>query len=404
MNVAVVGGGAAGFFSAITCAESSPQARVTIFERGERVLAKVKISGGGRCNVTHACFEPKQLIHYYPRGGMALLGPFHDFQPSDTMDWFESRGVKLKTEEDGRVFPVTDQSQTVIDCLVEAARKAKVEVQTGAAIKSIEKTDKGFVLSFADGTSRVFDRLLLATGSNADGYRWVKSLGHQLESPVPSLFTFTITDPRLKGLSGISVPDGRVKLKGKKLEQRGPLLITHWGLSGPAILKLSAWGARILNGLNYQAELEVSWLPEMKSEELAKKFQETKAEHSRKLVLNQPAVDVPQRLWEKLAKAAGVGDDLRWSDITKAHLGRLAEELLSGVYKMTGRSAFKEEFVTCGGVKLNEVDFSTMESKVCPGLYLAGEILDIDALTGGFNFQNAWTTGWIAGKSLAEGV
>lgn len=397
----MVGGGAAGFFAAIACAESNPNSRVTIFERGERVLAKVKISGGGRCNVTHSCFEPKQLIHYYPRGGMALLGPFHNFQPADTMDWFESRGVELKTEEDGRVFPVSDQSQTIIDCLLEAASKAKVEVQTGAAIKSVEKNEKGFVLIFKDGTSRVFDRLLLATGSNADGHRWVQSLGHKLEPPVPSLFTFTIADPRLKGLSGISVPDGRVKLKGKKLEQRGPLLITHWGLSGPAVLKLSAWGARILNGANYQAELEVSWLPETKPDELNAKFQEARSAHARKLVLNQSAVDIPQRLWEKLARAAGVSDELRWSDITKANLNRLAEELLCGVYKMTGKSAFKEEFVTCGGVKLNEVDFSSMESKVCPGLYLAGEILDIDALTGGFNFQNAWTTGWIAGKALA---
>ncbi|MBK8870130.1 MAG: aminoacetone oxidase family FAD-binding enzyme [Elusimicrobia bacterium] len=395
----VVGGGAAGFFAAVTAAEAG--ASVVLLERGREVLAKVRISGGGRCNVTNACFEPKQLVRHYPRGGRELLGPFHHFQSRDTMAWFRKRGVDLKIESDGRVFPVSDQSQTIIDALRRAARKANVQVQTGVALAEINRDADGFCAKQGDALWRG-ERLLLATGSGAQGYVWARQFGHSIVPPVPSLFTFAISDPRLNGLSGIAVENAELTLLEQDKSQSGPLLVTHWGLSGPAVLKLSAWGARELSAGGYKATLQVNWLG-LPSEDVLRRLSEMRTVAARNSLGARMAFPLPQRLWERLLGAAGVGEGRRWADLTAVESGRLAGELTAGRFAISGKGAFKEEFVTAGGVSLNEVNFSTMESRLCPGLHFAGEILDIDGVTGGFNFQSAWTTGWLAGRALAKG-
>ncbi|MBP9127934.1 MAG: NAD(P)/FAD-dependent oxidoreductase [Elusimicrobia bacterium] len=395
----VVGGGAAGFFAAVTAAEAG--ASVVLLERGREVLAKVRISGGGRCNVTNACFEPKQLVRHYPRGGRELLGPFHHFQSRDTMAWFRKRGVDLKIESDGRVFPVSDQSQTIIDALRRAARKANVQVQTGVALAEINRDADGFCAKQGDALWRG-ERLLLATGSGAQGYVWARQFGHSIVPPVPSLFTFAISDPRLNGLSGIAVENAELTLLEQDKSQSGPLLVTHWGLSGPAVLKLSAWGARELSARGYKATLQVNWLG-LPSEDVLRRLSEMRTVAARNSLGARMAFPLPQRLWERLLGAAGVGEGRRWADLTAVESGRLAGELTAGRFAISGKGAFKEEFVTAGGVSLNEVNFSTMESRLCPGLHFAGEILDIDGVTGGFNFQSAWTTGWLAGRALAKG-
>ena len=400
-QVIVLGGGAAGFFAAIACAETNPRSRVVILEKSRALLAKVRLSGGGRCNVTHACFEPSALIQNYPRGGRELRGPFTRFQPRDTVDWFARHGVRLKTEADGRLFPVTDRSETIVDCLIETARRAGVEIRTEAAIASIERSESRFMINFKAAETLIGDRILLATGSNPQGYAWAAKLGHTLEPPVPSLFTFTLDDARLIDLAGISVEKIQVQLEGTHLEQTGPLLITHWGLSGPAILKLSAWGARALHDRHYHATLLINWLPDYDASELQRKLATLKAEHPRQLVAATSPLSLPLRLWKRLVAASGIGVDRRWADVSKPQLSALTNELSRGAYAIQGKGVFKEEFVTCGGVRLDEVNFKTMESRRCPGLYFAGEILDIDGLTGGFNFQSAWTTGWIAGRAMS---
>lgn len=395
--VVVVGGGAAGFFAAITCAVTHPRVRVTLLEKSARPLSKVRISGGGRCNVTHACFDPAVLTQSYPRGGKALRGPFSRFQPRDTIEWFAAHGVRLKTEPDGRIFPVTDSSETIVDCLIHAATAAGVEIRTDAGVVSIER---GFTIELKTGERLTCDRLLLATGSTRKGYEWAVSLGHTIEPPVPSLFTFTVSDPRLADLSGISVANAHVRLAGTRLEQTGPVLITHWGLSGPAVLKLSAWGARLLHERNYHTDLIVNWLPGLRPDELRRRLAEAKTDHARQSIASHAPFELPQRLWKRLVAAAGIGEDQRWADVSKPQSSRLADELWQGRYVLEGKGVFKDEFVTCGGIRLDEVSFKTMESRVCPGLYFAGEILDIDGITGGFNFQSAWTTGWIAGQAI----
>ena len=400
-QITVVGGGAAGFFAAIACAEANPKAHVVILERSSQLLGKVRISGGGRCNVTHHLFEPALLIQNYPRGGRALRGPLSRFGPRETLAWFAARGVELKAESDGRMFPVTNRSETVVDCLIHAATTAGVEIRTRAAATLIAKEQESFVVTLVTGERLTADRLLLATGSNAQAYTWAKALGHTIEPPAPSLFTFNITDPRLDGLAGISVPQAHLRIEGTKLEQRGPLLITHWGLSGPAVLKLSAWGARILQERQYQATLIVNWLGDIHAEEVAQILFAFKASEARKTVVASSPVGLSQRLWRSLVDAAGIPEDKRWADLSKAELNRLVDQLSRGRYQITGKGIFKEEFVTCGGVHLDEVNFKTMESRVCPGLYFAGEILDIDGVTGGFNFQSAWATGWLAGNAMA---
>lgn len=398
-SVVVVGGGAAGYFAAIAAAEAG--ASVTLLERGRAVLAKVKISGGGRCNVTNACFEPKQLIHHYPRGGRELLGPFHHFQPRDTMAWFRGRGVDLKIEPDGRVFPTSDQSQTIIDALSCAAHKAGVCLKTGAASLELERDPDGFRVKQGEALWRG-DRLILATGSGAQGYAWARQFGHSIVPPVPSLFTFTVNDARLKGLAGVAVQDAGLSIEGSALRQSGPLLITHWGLSGPAVLKLSAWGARVLNERGYKAMLRINWLG-LKREECFRQLVTMRNTSPRKSVTARWPSPLPERLWERLVRGAKVVTDRRWADLTTMEAERLADEVTQGRFAISGKGAFKEEFVTAGGVPLNEVNFSTMESRLCPNLHFAGEILDIDGVTGGFNFQSAWTTGWLAGRAIARG-
>jgi hypothetical protein len=405
LKLIVIGGGAAGFFGAIAAATHNPQLQVIVLEASRQPLAKVLISGGGRCNVTHHCFDVDRLIQYYPRGGKALRGAFARFQPKDTVEWFTSRGVKLKTEADGRMFPITDRSKTIADCLLHAAKTAGIRLETGVSVKTVKKETEEFLVTLKTGEILRSDRLLLATGSNPSGYRWARELGHSIEPPIPSLFTFNIRDPRLQDLAGISVESARVKLldTGKqKLEQTAPLLITHWGLSGPSVLKLSAWGARILSENNYRMKLQVNWLPEYNPETLNRDLLDFKEQNPKKKVIAYCPVKLPKRLWQRYIEIHDIGEDKVWAETNKKELNELVIDLTQGILEIKGKGVFKEEFVTCGGVNLKEVDFKTMESKIVPKLHFAGEILDIDGVTGGFNFQSAWTTGWLAGRASAE--
>ncbi|OHE80552.1 MAG: flavoprotein [Verrucomicrobia bacterium GWF2_62_7] len=405
-RVIVVGGGAAGVFAAITCAEAMPDADVTVLEKGPEFLAKVRISGGGRCNVTHACFEPRELAERYPRGGRALIGPFKRFQPRDTIAWFEARGVTLKTESDGRMFPVSNDSQTIVDCLLRAAKAAGVRLLARQGVERVtRRAEGGFQLTLSNGDALLCDRLLLATGGcrTAAAGDLAASLGHTLEPPVPSLFTFHIETPWLRDLAGIAIESAEASVPGTRLRERGALLATHWGLSGPAILRLSAWGARVLHGLDYRFPLHVNWLPHLGAEAVTATLQLRRSEQPARRVVNTPIPPLPARLWEALALAAGVAADTRWAVLTRAAQHRLVQQLIRTELPVTGKSMNKDEFVTCGGVRLGEVNFKTMESRICPGLYFAGELLDIDGITGGFNFQAAWTTGWIAGRAMAGG-
>ena len=403
-DVIVVGGGPAGFFAAIRCAELNPKINVLIIEKASQTLGKVIISGGGRCNVTHACFEPAQLITYYPRGGTELRGAFSRFQPKDTVEWFESRAVKLKTEADGRMFPVTDDSNTIADCLRESAREAGVQVELRTSLLKVEKGSRGGfrleVRSEANVQSLQTKKLLIATGSDRKTLEIIQSLGHTVIEPVPSLFTFNIKDKRIHGLSGVSVE--HVTLKMDSISTRGALLITHWGLSGPAALRLSAWGARELFEKKYHAKLIVNWLDEYSFDKALDILQRNKdwQENTRKKVASTPAFSqIPLRLWKQLVHFIG---EKNWGDVSKAELRKIAQELTVSEFEVQGKGQFKDEFVTCGGVSLKEVDFKTMQSRVVENLYFAGEVLDIDGITGGFNFQSSWSTGWLAGNALSE--
>jgi len=402
-RIIVAGGGAAGFFAAITAAEKGGQ--VILLEKTPQFLSKVRISGGGRCNVTHAAFEPREFTKRYPRGNRELIGPFHSFQASDTVAWFKSRGVELKAEPDGRMFPATDSSQTIIDCLMHSARDAGVKLRPNAGVERVDRrVEGGFDVSLAGGETLSCDRLLLATGgcrSEALGQLAV-SLGHTLEPPVPSLFTFQIDAPWLQALAGVSVEDAIVSVPQTSLKERGPLLVTHWGLSGPVILRLSAWGARHLSSVDYKFPLLVNWLPQFNAEQLKREFQMRRQSQGAKLVVNAPIAPLTARLWEALVFAAGFTGESRWASLSKGYQQNLLAQLAGTELVVSGKSLNKDEFVTCGGVRLSEVNFKTMESRVCPGLHFAGELLDIDGITGGFNFQAAWTTGWIAGKAMAR--
>ena len=405
LRILIVGGGAAGFFAAIHAAEAAPGARVCLYEATAHPLAKVRVSGGGRCNVTHACPEPRELVKRYPRGGRELLGPFTRFGPRDTIAWFEVRGVTLKTEADGRMFPDTDDSATIIAALRTAADRAGVRLFTSMGVRSLARAPggAGFDVIFTDDSAATFDRVLLATGGNkgSAGLAIAAALGHAIEPPVPSLFTFHIADPRLVGLEGVSVPDAATSVPDAKLAERGPLLVTHWGLSGPAILKLSAWGARDLAARDYRFPLLVSWT----GETLAKTTETLTAwrlANPRKQITTLNPFALPSRLWERLVAAVpGLAPDAQWAGVSKENLQRLAARIAASEFAVEGKSLNKEEFVTCGGIRLREVDFKTMESRLVPGLHFAGEMLDIDGVTGGFNFQAAWTTGWTAGRALA---
>ena len=411
-RVVIVGGGAAGFFAAITCAHAAPGTEVLVLERGPEFLAKVRISGGGRCNVTHACFDARDFTTRFPRGEQALIAPFQRFQARDTVEWFERRGVKLKTENDGRMFPITDSSRTIIDCLLREARAAGVRLELNANVERVMRVQNGFEVVLAKRGSQcavpeagapIFcDRLLLATGGcrAAVAGQLAVSLGHTLERPVPSLFTFHIETHWLRGLAGVSVPDAEVSVPETDLRERGAVLATHWGLSGPAILRLSAWGARALHGTNYQFPLCVNWLPNLNAESLTAAIQAQRNTNAAKLLVNTPIGKLPARLWEQLVLAAGIGPDTRWAALSRTAQHKLVQQLQRTEFQVVGKSLNKDEFVTCGGVRLSEVNFKTMESRICPGLHFAGELLDIDGITGGFNFQAAWTTGWIAGKAM----
>lgn len=397
----VVGGGAAGFFGAIACAEASPDVEVAILEKGPEFLQKVRISGGGRCNVTHACFDPRELTRRYPRGEREMIGPYHVFQARHTVEWFQNRGVMLKTEPDGRMFPITDSSQTIIDCLKQSARAAGVELRANTGVKAIRKTNDGFEVALSDGANLRADAVLLATGgcrTPALGGLAV-SLGHTLEPPVPSLFTFQIEAAWVRSLAGLSVSQAEASVPGTKLRERGPVLFTHWGLSGPAILRLSAWGARELAARDYCFELQVNWAPAVREEQVRAEFDTRARQQGAKTIGNTPLFGLPSRLWEQLA---GAEAQRRWSELSKAGRHDLVQRISKTELQVSGKSLNKDEFVTCGGVRLSEVNFKTMESKVCPGLYFAGELLDIDGITGGYNFQAAWTTGWIAGRAIAS--
>jgi predicted Rossmann fold flavoprotein len=405
VQIAIIGGGAAGFFAAIACARANPENEISIFERGSEFLAKVRISGGGRCNVTHACFDPRTLSEHYPRGARALISPLHRFSPSDTVAWFETHGVRLKTEPDGRMFPVTDSSRTIIDCLLSEATAAGVRLFPRKGIEQARISGQNtFELSLSNAEIIKCNRLLLATGGSRSvaGAQIARSLGHTIVPPVPSLFSLHVSTPRLRLLPGVSIQDVEISVPGARLRERGPMLITHNGVSGPAILRLSAWGARVLHGLDYRFVLRVNWLPDFTGEAIRAQLQSLRQSNPNRHVINSPLSPLPARLWEQLALAAGIDRETRWTTLSRAKAHELAQILTRTELEVNGKSLNKDEFVTCGGVSLRGINFKTMESRITPGLYFAGELLDVDGLTGGFNFQAAWTTGWIAGHAMAD--
>ena len=397
-DIIIVGGGAAGFFTAINIVEKNPKTKVAILERGNEVLTKVRVSGGGRCNVTHACFEPNELVKFYPRGEKELRGPFHQFCSGDTVEWFSNHGVELKIEEDGRMFPVSNSSQTIIDCFLESAQKLGITILTGQSVQSIFKKENLWKIE-TPTENYIAEKLILATGSNPKIWEMLQTFGHGIVNPVPSLFTFNIKDSRIKELPGVSAQVS-IKVKDTKLTSTGPLLITHWGMSGPAILKLSAWGARILFDKNYQFTIFVNWLNDIETEECEKILKDLKQEHAKKAVSKKSPFEFPNRLWESLVLASTISEETKWADLTKIQLQNLVQQLTNSSFQVNGKSTFKEEFVTAGGINLKEINFKTMESKLHQNLYFAGEIVNIDAVTGGFNFQNAWTSGFILANSL----
>jgi predicted Rossmann fold flavoprotein len=402
-DVIVIGGGAAGFFTAINAAERNKSLKIAILERGRDVLQKVKVSGGGRCNVTHACFEPENLVKFYPRGENDLLEPFRQFNPSHTVEWFESRGVKIKKEADGRMFPESNTSQSIIDCLMGAARHLKIEVLTNTRVENLDFLNPNWELSVAGNRTLFAKKLMIATGSDTAVWNLLEKLNINIISPVPSLFTFNIKDERLTDLMGLSVPNAMCKIKNtNKNITSGPLLITHWGLSGPAILKLSAWAAQELNRVNYKFTLIVNWLNISDLEKVKKHLHEQINAQPKKNVVLNAEFGVPIRLWKSLCKAAQIGEFQKWAETGKKHIQRLTEQLTVCEFEVNGKSTFKEEFVTAGGVDLSEFDFETFSLKKYPSLYMAGEVLNIDAITGGFNFQAAWTGGWLAAKGLTK--
>ncbi|HRG19260.1 MAG TPA: NAD(P)/FAD-dependent oxidoreductase [Flavobacterium lutivivi] len=408
-DIIIVGGGAAGFFTAINIVEKNPKFKVAILERGKEVLSKVRVSGGGRCNVTHACFEPNELVKFYPRGEKELRGPFHQFCSGDTIEWFARHGVELKIEDDGRMFPVTNSSQTIIDCFLKATQELGIKILTEQSVQSIFEKN-GFWKVETQSEHYLVEKLILATGSNPKIWEMLQNFGHAIVSPVPSLFTFNIKDTRIKELPGVTA-NVSVKVKDTKLNSSGPLLITHWGMSGPAILKLSAWGARILHDKNYQFTIYVNWLNDVDTEDAEKILKELKQEQAKKAVSKKSPFEFPNRLWESLVLAAGIDADssdskqakqTKWADVSKIQLQNLAHQLTNASFQVNGKSTFKEEFVTAGGIDLKEINFKTMESKLHQNLYFAGEIVNIDAITGGFNFQNAWTSGFIVASAITN--
>jgi predicted Rossmann fold flavoprotein len=408
-RLVVIGGGAAGFFCAINAARLNPSLKVIILEKSNKLLSKVKVSGGGRCNVTHACYSIADMIKKYPRGSAFLKKAFHHFFTNDTVAWFKERGVLLKTESDGRMFPVTDNAQTIIDCLLKEADKHGVEILRNKEVKQLNM-GKQFQLHFDDGTMLDADYVCIASGGYPKivQYGWLKKATQHIEEPVPSLFTFNLPAGQagmpgnpVTALMGVSVERVCVKIAGSKLSEEGPLLITHWGMSGPAILKLSAWGARELAGKNYNFSILINWIPDFNENSLREKIQKLRFELASQKMINRNPFILPYRLWEFILLQSGIKENLRWADLPAKEQNKLVKNLCANEYTVKGKTTCKEEFVTAGGIQLNEIDFNTMQSKKHPGLFFAGEVINIDGITGGYNFQNAWTTGWIAAKAIA---
>lgn len=401
MNIAVIGGGAAGFFSAIHAKEIFPHATVQIFEKTQKLLSKVKISGGGRCNVTNACNTISELCKAYPRGGKELKKAFQIFNTAHARSWFEQHGVPLVAEDDGRVFPVSNNSQSIIDCLLNETKRLNIKIRLGTGIKSIRLEDQKLTLRFTNEEipSLHFDKVIIACGGSPkrEGFEWLEDLGHKIENPVPSLFTFNMPTESITKLTGVVGKNTLVSIQGTKLKSEGPLLITHWGMSGPAILKLSAFGARILNERGYEFKVQVNWVNESNNNVVLDALEKIAKEHSKKLISNIKPYSLTERLWMYLLEKCEISLEKKWGELGKKNLNKLMTVLTNDVYAVKGKTTFKEEFVTCGGVSLESVDMNTMQSKVCKNLYFAGEILNIDAITGGYNFQAAWTTGFIAG-------
>ena len=400
LSHAIIGGGAAGFFAALTLGQLKPTDKIFIFEKNNQVLSKVRISGGGRCNVTHACFEPAQLTKHYPRGENELRGPFTRFQPRDIVEWFEARGVSLKREEDGRMFPSTDSSDTIIKTFLQEASKIGISVKLGHTVHSIQQDESRFKLNINEMTEE-FDRVLLATGGVPKSYELAQVLGHTIIPPIPSLFTFNIPDSPFLDLLGISIPHVSLSLPEFSLSFSGPLLLTHWGLSGPAVLKLSAWAARKLYDKKYETSLIVDWVPSLGSDEVFSHLMKAKNNGKTRLVVNEPLFDIPKQLWKRMLLLNGVPEETKWTGFSINQSKALVNILKKTVLSIKGKTTYKQEFVTSGGIHLPEVNFKTMESKLIPGLFFSGEVLNIDGITGGFNFQNAWTTGWIAAHAMA---
>lgn len=414
-QLVVIGGGAAGFFCAVNAARLYPNLSVIILEKTSKLLSKVKVSGGGRCNVTHACYSIAEMTRFYPRGASFLKQAFHHFFTTDTITWFAGRGVELKTEADGRMFPVSNSSQTIIDCLLNEVNRHGVEIRVKAEVQEIiinqEKTDSSatknsqrkFSLQLTNGNTIDADLLCIACGGfpKTEMFSWLKNTGHHFSSPVPSLFTFNMPGNPICSLMGVTVSDVVVKISGSKLQQRGPLLITHWGMSGPAVLKLSAWGARELAEKHYEYNIQINWLPEYNENTLRDKFQSLRFELAPRKIINKNPLGLPAALWEFLLQQCGISEEIRWADLPAKEQNKLIKMLCSHELKVKGKTTFKEEFVTAGGILLSEINAATMESKLVDGLFFAGEILDADGVTGGFNFQHAWTSGWIA---AAKGV
>ncbi len=395
---------------AITAAQSKSPAEVSLLEATQKPLDKVRLSGGGRCNVTHHCFDPAELVKNFPRGAREMQGPFYRFGPAEIIEWFEKQGVKLKTEADGRMFPISDKSETVVHCLIQAAKNSGVNIRLGCRVKSIKHrsgtVDKPqFEIELSGGQTEEFEAVLIATGNSPEGYRFAESTGHTVLERVPSLFTFKVDDARIGGLSGVGFENVKLTLlvgDDIELTQTGPMLITHWGLSGPAVLKLSAWGAGPLHQFKYNARLTVNFLPDYGAERLLDAIISIKNKSPKKVVQSANVLPLPARYWKQIVKASGIADKTTWGNLNRKSMLSIISELTEARFQIKGKGIFKEEFVTCGGVDLKEINFKTMESKRCRGLYFAGEVLDIDGITGGFNFQSAWTTGWLAGCSISR--
>ncbi len=403
-DLVVIGGGAAGFFGAIQAAEMKPGLKVLILEKSPKLLAKVRISGGGRCNVTHHCFEPIALAHHYPRGEKSLKNLFQLFQAKETVSWFASKGVALKTEEDGRMFPITNSSQTIIDCFLEQANQLKIKIETSKAVTSIEPKDDGFNITCQQGDVITTKKILIATGGNPNrqGYEWMANLQHTIINPIPSLFTFNDTEKKFNDLMGVALPTAEVRIAGTKFSQTGPVLITHWGLSGPAVIKLSAWAATYLHEKKYEFTTLVSWIGSVKEETLRVQLAEQKSKRGKQKVISNPLFSLPQRLWVRICELSEIEEGKIWAELPQKNINKLVEFLIRCPFQIKGKTTFKEEFVTCGGVDVSEINLETMESKKIKNVFFSGEVLNIDGETGGFNFQAAWTTAFVAAKGIAK--